>query len=71
MPEPKLSIAQFAAEVKSKYPQYKDIDDSVLANKMIEKYPVYADKVELGVKKKEPSEASVSRTCCVWCNSQD
>jgi len=61
MPEPKLSIAQFAAEVKSKYPQYKDIDDSVLANKMIEKYPVYADKVELEVKKKEPSEASVSQ----------
>jgi hypothetical protein len=61
MPEPKLSLAQFAAEVKSKYPQYKDIDDSVLVDKMLEKYPVYADKVELGVKKKEPSEASVSQ----------
>ena len=61
MPEPKLSLAQFAAEVKSKYPQYKDIDDSVLVDKMLEKYPIYADKVELGVKKKEPSEASVSQ----------
>ena len=52
MPEPKLSVAEFAAKVKSKYPQYADVDDSLLVGKMIEKYPVYADQVNLDVKKK-------------------
>ena len=55
MPEPKLSPAQFAAKIKSQYPQYKDIEDDVLVQKVINKYPTYADKVELEVKKKEPS----------------
>jgi len=61
MPEPKLSVSEFAAKVKSKYPDYKDVDDSLLVSKMIEKYPVYANQVDTGVKKKEPSEASVSQ----------
>jgi hypothetical protein len=60
MPEPKLSVAEFAAKVKSKYPQYADVDDSLLVGKMVEKYPVYADQVNLDVKKKESSEASDS-----------
>jgi hypothetical protein len=57
MPEPKLSPAQFAAKIKSQYPQYKDFEDQVLVEKIIAKYPSYADKVELEVKKKEPSES--------------
>lgn len=61
MPEPKLSISEFAAKVKSKYPEYKDVDDSLLVSKMIEKYPVYANRVDIGVKKKEPSEVSPSK----------
>lgn len=56
MPDPKLSVAKFAAEVKSKYPEYKDVDDSTLVNSIIEKYPSYADQVDFGVKKKEPSD---------------
>ena len=60
MPEPKLSVAEFAAKVKSKYPQYADVDDSLLVGKMVENYPVYADQVNLDVKKKESSEASDS-----------
>ena len=60
MPEPKLSVSEFAAKVKSKYPEYKDVEDSLLVSKMIEKYPVYANQVDTGVKKKEPSAASVS-----------
>jgi hypothetical protein len=58
MPEPKLSVAEFAAKVKSKYPQYADVDDSLLVGKMVEKYPVYADQVNLDVKKKESSEST-------------
>jgi hypothetical protein len=56
MPEPKLSVAQFAAQVRSKYPEYNNIDDATLAKAMVDKYPVYAEKVDFGVKKKEPSE---------------
>ncbi len=40
-----LSIDEFAETVKSKYPEYKDIDNATLAAKVIEKYPEYKDKV--------------------------
>ena len=40
-----LSVDEFAESVKAKYPQYKDVDNAVLAQKMIEKYPQYKDKV--------------------------
>ena len=56
MPEPKLSPAQFAARIKSQYPEYKDIADDVLAQKIVSKYPEYAESVDFGVKKKEPSD---------------
>jgi hypothetical protein len=62
MPEPKLSVAEFSAKVKSKYPQYKDVDDSVLVSKMLDKYPVYSEQVDFDVKKKELSEASASQS---------
>ena len=35
----------FAAKIKSKYPDYKDVDDRILAEKMVEKYPDYKDQV--------------------------
>ena len=47
----KKSIQEFSASIKSKYPQYKDMEDGELVSKMIEKYPQYKDKVDL--KKKE------------------
>lgn len=34
---------EFSAKIKEKYPQYADIDDKVLAEKMIEKYPQYKE----------------------------
>lgn len=43
----KISYQDFAASIKSKYPDYKDVDDYTLTQKMLEKYPVYADKVHL------------------------
>lgn len=36
---------EFSAKIKEKYPQYKDVDDLVLAQKMVEKYPEYKEKV--------------------------
>ena len=50
----KLSRADFAAIIKSKYPQYDGVDNDVLVDKIIEKYPEYQDKV-LSKKKEEPT----------------
>ena len=61
MPEPKLSPAQFAARIKSKYPEYKDVADDVLAQKIVSKYPEYAESVDFGVKKKELSDSTTPK----------
>ena len=41
---------EFSAKIKEKYPQYKDVDDKVLAEKMLEKYPQYKEQVTFDVK---------------------
>ena len=66
MPEPKLSPAQFAEKLKSKYPQYASIDDATLIDRVLQKYPQYGDIVNVNdageeVKKKKFSEVSVLR----------
>lgn len=62
MPQDKLPIPQFAAKIKAKYPQYKDIDDTVLVQKILAKYPEYNEQVDMavGVKKKEPSSVGAA-----------
>jgi hypothetical protein len=47
-----ITPQEFSQKVKSKYPEYKDVDDIVLAKKMVEKYPEYANQVSFEVKKK-------------------
>jgi hypothetical protein len=42
-----MNYKQFSQNIKTKYPQYQDIDDLELANKMIAKYPVYKEQVQL------------------------
>ena len=56
MPEEKLTIADFASAVRSKYNAYEDVEDSVLVEKIIEKYPEYSSQVEMStdVKAEEP-----------------
>jgi cytochrome c556 len=51
--EKKLPIPQFAAKIKQKYPQYKDMDDTELVNKIIAKYPEYESHVDISAKKKD------------------
>ena|ERR1700712_1175935 len=46
-PTNKLTISQFAAKIKSKYPEYKDVDNKTLVEKMLVKYPVYKESVDL------------------------
>lgn len=64
-PPKKLKVSEFAAKVKVKYPEYKDLADDVLVDKIIAKYPQYKTQVDIPVKKNEtpspppsPSDAS-------------
>lgn len=61
MPDQKEPIPQFAKRIKDKYPEYRDIDDTTLAQKIVAKYPEYADVVDMsGVVKKKESSPSLS-----------
>ena len=51
MPNEKLSIQDFAAQIKAKYPEYKDYDDTVLTEAILDKYPVYQGQVDYAPKK--------------------
>ena len=47
-----VSYKEFAAQIKAKYPEYSEVDDLELSNKIIEKYPEYKAQVSFdsGVK---------------------
>ena len=50
-----LDYIEFSKKIKTKYPEYSDVDDLTLARKMVEKYPEYKNEVTFGdepVKKK-------------------
>ena len=40
-----MNPSEFARRVKDKYPEYRDIDDNELTDKIIAKYPEYKDTV--------------------------
>lgn len=42
---PTLTTAEFAAQIKAKYPVYANVPDAELSARMLEKYPVYRDRV--------------------------
>lgn len=46
-----MNSDEFATKIKSKYPQYSDMDNTTLAKKMVAKYPQYSD-VSFGQQKK-------------------
>lgn len=41
-----MTPQEFAAKIKAKYPQYKNVDDAELTQKVIAKYPVYASQIK-------------------------
>lgn len=43
----KKSLSEFGETIKTKYPQYADMDPTELGKKMLEKYPQYSDMVEI------------------------
>ena len=54
MEDEKLTIDQLAEKIKSKYPAYNDMDNTILVEKIIAKYPVYKDQlIEGSLKKKK------------------
>ena len=61
-----LDYTEFAKKVKSKYPEYNDIDDLTLAKKMIEKYPEYKNEVSFDstLKKKRGFTINTRRWSC-------
>ena len=67
----KVTVDEFAASIKEKYPEYKDVDNLKLANAIVEKYPEYKDAVTFEpiavepVKKKDgftPSQSLVGQS---------
>jgi len=55
----KVTVDEFAAKIKEKYPEYKDVDNLKLAQSIVEKYPEYKEVVVFEttepVKKKDGS----------------
>lgn len=47
-----MNYTEFAQNIKTKYPQYNDMDDLTLAKKMVDKYPQYKD-IDFGETKKD------------------
>lgn len=44
-----LNYQQFSQQIKAKYPQYQNMDDMTLAQKMVQKYPEYQKQVDVAV----------------------
>ena len=42
------NVTQFAARIKSKYPDYADVPDRELVERIVSKYPDYASQVDMG-----------------------
>jgi len=42
-----MTPQEFAKKIKAKYPQYENVDDVTLSQKMVEKYPAYASRVQI------------------------
>jgi hypothetical protein len=59
----KLSVGEFAAKIRTKYPEYKNVGDQELAEMFVKKHPVYLESVDMGapVKKKDQSLQQGSR----------
>lgn len=47
---PKMSVQDFAAKIKEKYPSYASVGDSDLVQKIVAKYPQYQSQVDLNAK---------------------
>ncbi|MCQ2957300.1 MAG: hypothetical protein MJ180_00185 [Candidatus Gastranaerophilales bacterium] len=53
-----MDYNEFSERIKTKYPQYKDIDNRELAQKFVDKYPTYANQVSFD----EPLKGGIQET---------
>lgn len=51
-----VDYIEFSQKIKAQYPQYANVDDRVLAEKMIAKYPQYGEKVTFDTKEEQPTQ---------------
>src|ERR1700760_3988228 len=62
LPQSKLSVDDFAKQIKAKYPDYAPMDNKELVDKITTKYPEYKERINFdGGQKKSPTQ-SVSST---------
>ena len=54
----KLTTKDFAAKIKSKYPQYENVEDTVLVDSILSKYPEYSEQVDFKKKEESLSEST-------------
>lgn len=70
MPVDKVSIEKFAQSIKEKYPQYKDVNDTLLTNSIIEKYPQYKGMIDFNAKSTvTPQQATASQPSLIMAQS--
>jgi len=55
-----MNLQELGQTIKQKYPQYNNIDDTVLANKILEKYPEYQSKITVETTKK-PEQSTLQK----------
>ena len=57
-----LSIQEFSAKIKAKYPQYAGLDDNTLTEKITTKYPEYQAQVDIQPIKTQKAVSSATNT---------
>ncbi len=58
-----MNPQEFAKKIKSKYPQYKNVDDIELARSIVQKYPQYQSSVDFStIADKKDSQGFISET---------
>lgn len=57
-----MNYQEFAAKVKAKYPEYADMDDRELTDRVIKKYPEYKSQVTFETQQPAPSDKGALRT---------
>lgn len=64
MPVSKVDIPTFASKIKEKYPQYKDVNDTILTKAIVDKHPEYREAVDLsGIDKPtSPVDQGIDKT---------
>lgn len=56
-----MTKQEFAQTIKQKYPQYKNIDDIELADRMLQKYPVYQSRITGNEVQSQPQKSQLEQ----------